>query len=94
MPSTPRMKAIEAKASQPGEPLTQADISLWHREHVGERPLVLVDFCSDPIPRRLPPLSRASWADGACMPEMTSEYPKAIRYLDSTGYRRPMNESL
>jgi len=22
------------------------------------------------------------------------EYPKAIRYLDSTGYRRPMNESL
>lgn len=31
MPSTPRMQEIERCASSPGEPLTQAEVSEWHK---------------------------------------------------------------
>jgi len=84
MPSTPRMIQIEAKASQPGEPLTQAEVSEWARELV-----------SAPAYDEQPSeeLQGGVWWDFT-QGYLTVEYPKAIRYLDSTGYRRPMNESL
>jgi len=77
MPSTPRMIQIEAKASQPGEPLTQAEVSLWH-----DRLLV-----SD----RVAGWMQIKWDDH---PPLSADTHKAIRYLDSTGYKRmrPMNE--
>jgi len=88
MPSTPRMIQIEAKASQPGEPLTHGELSEWH---------LLAGHRSTPdwtIRSEGGMVAKgAALVDFGYLP-LSADAPLSIRYLDSTGYRRPMNESL
>lgn len=84
MPSTPRMIEIERKVSSPGEALTQAEVTEWHREHVefgmfdgqfiwpqcGQ--LVFVGNIAHERVQWLPP-----------------DYSAAHRYLDSMAYKAP-----
>lgn len=80
MPSTPRMIQIEAKASQPGEPLTQAEVTTWH-VLAGHYP---AGGCAVPYDHMRDLYTSAPLPDYRMFP---AEAHKAIRYLDSTGWR-------
>jgi len=74
MPSTPRMIQIEAKASQPGEPLTHSEVSEWHKLNKRAGYLELIAEIDGPV------LTAELLA-------LSADTHKAIRYLDTPGWK-------
>lgn len=93
MPSTPRMIEIERKASTPGEGLSQAEHTEWHKELLRDDYREWLEKISCGV---IYPQGFNVFYLGAGTTPFNGvdafEYAKAIRYLDSTGWRRPMNE--
>ncbi len=91
MPSTPRMISIERKASQVGEPLTQAEVSEWNEELLKPTSTEMYSLGRKTLPYARNYTQPDAWVtlDWKNSP---LDYSAAIRYLDSTQYRPAMKE--